>query len=229
MLLNAGRKAYNEANPQFASERFTELLAKFGGYKDANAARYGLGLALLDLPDRNFQKALESFGPSAAGREVLRTAASAALLPRCVPAPGWGRRNSRKASRARTRCRSRTQNANGHFTEALKHFTAARDAFEKKAPPDADWAARARCDIAEMELRLGKMKEARATAEPFVKDASAAKSKFRPLGLYYHGTACFMLNEIPGAAKSLGQLAPFDQVFGPHARLPAGARPHRAG
>src|SRR5262245_64024551 len=64
-LLNAGRKAYNEGNPQFAAEKFTELLTKFGGYKDANAARYGLGLALLDLPDRNYQKALEAFAPPA--------------------------------------------------------------------------------------------------------------------------------------------------------------------
>src|SRR5439155_18922217 len=65
---------------------------------------------------------------------------------------------------------------------------------------------------------LGKTKEARATAEPFVKDAALAKSKFRPLGLYYHGFACFLANDIPAAGKSLNQLAPFDQPFGPHAR-----------
>jgi outer membrane protein assembly factor BamD (BamD/ComL family) len=51
-ILNAGRKAYNEGNPQFAAERFAELLAKFGGTKHAQSARYGLGLALLDLRDR---------------------------------------------------------------------------------------------------------------------------------------------------------------------------------
>ena len=48
-----------------------------------------------------------------------------------------------------------------------------------------------------MELRLGKTKEARATAEPFVKDAELAKSQFRPLGLYYHGFACFLLERYP--------------------------------
>src|SRR5262252_6930012 len=56
-ILNAGRKAYADANPQFAAEKFREFLTKFGAHKDANAARFGLGLALLDLPDRDFQKA----------------------------------------------------------------------------------------------------------------------------------------------------------------------------
>src|SRR4029077_1184320 len=87
-----------------------------------------------------------------------------------------------------------------------------------KTPPDADWAARARCDSAEMELRLGKAKEARTFVEPFVKDSALAKSQFRPLGLYYHGFACFLMNDIPAAGKSLNSLAPFDQPFGLHAR-----------
>ena len=64
-ILNAGRKAYNDGNPQFAAERFTELITKFGNSKHAQDARYGLGLALLDLPARDFQKALEAFTPPA--------------------------------------------------------------------------------------------------------------------------------------------------------------------
>src|SRR4029079_12231592 len=71
--------------------------------------------------------------------------------------------------------------ANAHFAEAQKFFSSARDAFDKKNPPDADWSARSRCDSAEMELRLGKTKEALATAEPFAKDEKLAKSKLRPL------------------------------------------------
>ena len=63
MLLAAGRKAYTDHNPQFAAEKFREFLGKYGGHKDANAARYGLGLALLDLPDRDYAKALEALGP----------------------------------------------------------------------------------------------------------------------------------------------------------------------
>ena len=33
-ILNAGRKAYNDGNPQFAAEKFNELLTKFGGSID---------------------------------------------------------------------------------------------------------------------------------------------------------------------------------------------------
>jgi len=79
-----------------------------------------------------------------------------------------------------------------------------------------------------MELRLNKTKEAKATAEPFVKDAAFAKSALRPLGLYYHGFACFLLNDIPAAGRSLNQLAPFEQPFGPHARYLMG-RIHQTG
>ncbi len=219
-LLNAGRKGYNEGNPQFAAERFTELLTKFGGSKDAHAARYGLGLALLDLPDRNFQKALEAFTPPAGNTKFPEQAS--ALYHAGVCQRGLGQKELAEGVAKPNEMPQRQNNANGKFTEAAKLFTAARDTYEKKIPPDAEWAARARCDTAEMELRLGKTKEARATAEPFVKDAALAKSKFRPLGLYYHGTASFMLNDVPSAAKSLGQLAPFDQPFGPHARYLVG-------
>jgi cellulose synthase operon protein C len=215
-ILNAGRKAYNEGNPQFASERFTELLTKFGGSKHAQDARYGLGLALLDLPARDYQKALESFTPPASDAKFPDR--PLALYHAGVCQRGLGQKELAEGVARPPEMPQRTANANNRFTEAAKLFTASREAFEKKSPPDAEWAARARCDTAEMELRIGKVKEARATAEPFVKDTALAKSKFRPLGLYYHGTASFLLNDIPAAAKSLGQLNPFDQPFGPHAR-----------
>ena len=59
MLLTAGRKAYNEQNYPFAAAKFQEYLQKFGGNPNANAARYGLGLCLIDGPERNFEKAIE--------------------------------------------------------------------------------------------------------------------------------------------------------------------------
>ncbi|HEY1190831.1 MAG TPA: tetratricopeptide repeat protein [Gemmata sp.] len=224
-LLNAGRKAYNEGNPQFAADRFTELLNKFGGYKGANAARFGLGLALLDLPDRNYQKAFEAFNPPAGDAKFEDQ--GLALYHAGVCQRGLGQKELAEGAARPNEMPQRTQNANAKFDAAVKLFARARDVFDKKAPPEVEWSARAKCDIAEMELRLGKTKEAKATVEPFVKGAELAKSKFRPLALYYHGTASFLLNDIPNAAKSLGQLAPFDQPFGPHARYLMG-RVHAA-
>lgn len=224
-ILNGGRKAYNEGNPSFAAERFAELLAKFGGTKHAQAARYGLGLALLDLPDRNYQKALEAFNPPANDANFPDRAP--ALYYAAVCQRGLGQKELAEGRARPNEMPQRQNNANGKFAEAARLFAQAREAFEKKNPADGEWAARARCDTAEMELRLNKPKEARATVEPLLKDAKFAQSKLRPLALYYHGTASFLLNDIPAAAKSLGQLAPFDQPFGPHTRYLVG-RVHAA-
>ena len=100
--------------------------------------------------------------------------------------------------------------ANGRFTEAAKHFTAAVTAFTaklpkelakdaKELPKELDWAA---CTARPGRdgTRLGKVKEARATAEPFTKDPMLAKSKYPKLGLYYHGFAAFLSRTISSPA-----------------------------
>ena len=213
-LLAAGQKAFNDANPAFAADRFREFLGKFGGHKDAHAARYGLGLALLEIQPPDYPKAVEALAPAA--NEKAFPDQPLALYYLAAAQRGLGHKELSEGVARPNELPQRTQAANGRFTEALKHFTLSREAFEKK--PDADWAARARCDQAEMELRLGKHKEARATAEPFAKDAGLAQNKSRPLGLYYHGVASFLVADYPAAGKSLSLLAPFEQPFGPHAR-----------
>lgn len=225
MLLSAGQKAYNDANPQFAAEKFREFLQKFGGHKEANAARHGLGLALLDLPNPDYQKVVEALGPAAGDRNFPSRSLSLYYLG--VAHRGLGHKEIAEGIARPNEMTQRQQNAQGKFNEAVKLFVQAREAFEKKAPPDAERAARARCDQAEMELRLNKPKDAWATVEPFTKDPALARSPFRPLGLYYHGVACFLLNDISAAGKSLNQLAPFDQPYGPHARYLMG-RVHSA-
>ncbi len=220
MLLEAGRKAYNDANYPFAADRFREFLTKFGGNKDVHAARFGLGLALLDIQPQDYLKAVEAFAPAA--NEKAFPDQPLALYYLGVSQRGLGHKELAEGIAKPNEMPQRTNAANGRFTEATKSFTTAREAFEKKVPPDTEWAARSRCDQAEMELRLNKTKEARATTEVFAKDAALAKSKVRPLGLYYHGVACFQLNDVPATGKSLGQLAPFDQPYGPHARYLVG-------
>jgi tetratricopeptide (TPR) repeat protein len=210
-LLATGRKAYADHNPQFAAEKFREFLGKFGGHKDANAARYGLGLALLDLPERDYTKALEALGPPA--NEANFPDRPLAVYYTATCHRGLGLKELEQAGGNP----QKQQAAAGRFTEAAKVFAQSRELFAKQ-PDAAAWAARARCDQAEMELRTGKTKEARATAEPFAKEAALAKDPARPLGLYYHGFACFLLNDVSAAGRSLNQLAPFEQPFGPHAR-----------
>src|SRR5215213_5729886 len=58
-LLTAGRKAYNDGNAPFAVEKLREFVQKFGAHKEIQAGRLALGLAYLDLPERDLPKAIE--------------------------------------------------------------------------------------------------------------------------------------------------------------------------
>ena len=212
-LLNSAQRAYNDGNARAAADQFNEFLQKHPGKKGTNAAKLGLTLALLDLPDPDYAKALETLsGPA---QEMAFSDRPLALYYLAVSNRGLG-------------LRARGDAGAPKFTEAARLFGKAGDVFtERKAEGDAEWAARSRCDQAEMSLRINKVKEARAAVEPFVKDPAYIASKSRPLGLYYHGFASFLLSDIPAAGKSLGLVAPFDQPFGLHARYVLG-RVHHA-
>lgn len=228
MLLNSARKAYNENNLPFAATKFSEFLQKFGGHPQANAARYGLALCYLDGPERNFEKAIDPLTPLAGNANLPE-------YPYAVYYLGIAKRGAAlndlalAATKQGPEQQQIQQRAQGRFTEAANHFAAATKSFTdkvgkieampKELPKELDWAARARADQAEMELRLGKYKEAKATAEPFTKDPLLAKTRYFKLGLYYHGFASFLLQDYLVAGRSLNQLNPFDDpTFGLHAR-----------
>ena len=88
-----------------------------------------------------------------------------------------------------------------------------------KVTVEAEWMTFARCDLAEMQLRAGKLKEAQASAAVFIDDPLWSKSQYANLGRYYHGYASVLLKDSVAAQKTLSLLAPFsDPVFGNHAR-----------
>src|SRR5262245_45746534 len=68
MVLNAGRRAFNDKNYPAAVARFREFVQRFGNHKDRPAAQYGLALSLLDGPDRDYQSALNELTPLAANQ-----------------------------------------------------------------------------------------------------------------------------------------------------------------
>ena len=226
MLLNSARKAYNEHNYPFAATRFREFLQKHGGHPQANAARYGLALSLLNGPEPNPAAAIEALNPLANDKNFPDHPYALYHLGLANRALGV---NELAQARAKPpEAPQREMRAAQHFNEAARFFAGAADAFAAKLPkdgidpkappPELDWAARSRCDRAEMLLRLGNPKEARAAAEPFLKDPALAKSQYRKLGLYYHGFASFLLQDYLVAGRVLNQLAPFDDpVFGTHA------------
>src|SRR5262249_47434666 len=103
-----------------------------------------------------------------------------------------------------------------HFEEAAGRFAEGATAFaarvkdpdpkSKELPTDLEWAACARCDRAEILLRLGKTREAQKAAAPFLKDKIWKKSRYRGLGLYYHGFASFLREDYNAAGRSLNML-----------------------
>jgi cellulose synthase operon protein C len=227
LLLNSAQKAFNEQNYPFAAAKFQEFVQKFSGHPQVNAARYGLGLSYIDGPERNFEKAIEPLSALAGNPGFaehpyavyyLGLAYRGAALNDLVLA---ATKQGDEQKQIRGRAEGRMQEALKQFAGALTELSAKlpKGEIPKELPKEFDWAARARCDKAEMELRLNKLKEAIATAEPFSKDPLLMKSRYRTLGLYYHGFAAFLSQDYLVAGRTLNQLAPFnDPINGLHAR-----------
>ncbi len=183
--------------------------------------------AILDGPDKDYNAAVEQLNRWPTPRTLH-------VLPVCVyylalAERGQGVKLLAQAAAQPPQAQQFKDQARGRFDDAAKQFLAAQAAFAARVkPPDADakdlpidleWAARARCDLAEMRLRLLDPKGARDAVESVVSDKLLAKSRYHGLALYYHGFACFQLHDDAAAGRSLTQLAPFtDPVYGGHAR-----------
>jgi TolA-binding protein len=230
LLLNNARRAYNEKNYTFAADRFREFLNKFGNHKEANAAHYELALCLIEGPAKDYNGALGQLQPLANNKDLPQH-------PFVLYYLGLSQRGL--GAQALGQARARPQEANQHrnaarqrFEEAGKHFAAAADVFAHRADAAQmrEWAARARCEHAEMLLRLHKAKEARTVAETILQDASLRKSPSRSLAQYYRGFACFLLGDNLAAGRSLSLLTPFsDPLYGTHARYLLARVHHAAG
>ena len=224
--LVAGQKAFNAGDFGTAAGRFSEVVQKFPNTRFASGSRFGLALIAFSSPDVDFAKAVENLTPAAndggfaeRGHAMYHLAVAQRIL---------GLRELDKPANDPNQIHQRKLAANAKFAESLKWFTEAKNWFIGQKLDD--WAARARADQAEIEIRTGKVKEARATAEPFTKDPALAKNKHRPLGLYYFGLACFLDKDHVAAGRVLNQLAPFaDPAFGLHARYLVGRVLHLSG
>jgi TolA-binding protein len=237
MLLASARRAYNEKNYPFAIAKFREFIGRYGNHKELNSARYGLALALLEGPDKDYAAAVEQLQPLAGNKDFAEHAFVLYYLG--LAQRGLGLKELALAEAKPPEAAQRQAVARQRFEEAARQFTAAVPALVARAkvppadvkelPADQEWTARARCDLAEMQLRSLKSKEAQAAAEPFLKDPLLAKSRYHSLGLYYHGFANFLLKDYLTAGRSLNRLTPFsDPVFGTHARYLV-ARIHHLG
>ncbi len=227
MLLTSARRAYNDKNYPFAADKFREFLQKYANHKEAPAAHYGLALALLDGPARDYQAAVEQLQPLIGNKEF--TDRPFALYYLGIAQRGFGVKELSLVVQKPNEAEQHKNAAKQRFEDAAKQFAAAAETFNervkpvaegaKELPPDLEWATRARCDLAEMQLRLLKGKEALAAVQPVLENKLLAKSRYNHLALYYNGFANFLLKDHDAAGRSLTQLAPYtDPVFGTHAR-----------
>jgi TolA-binding protein len=226
LMLDSARRAYNERNLGFAVERFREFLQKFGGHREAVSAYYGLALALLDAPQKDYKAITEAL-QQVAGRQEFPDR-PVALYYMGTVARDVGTRTlaeaeakPNEATQLRNQARERFDEAGRYFSEAAGAFSARAKASAAPAGglhPDLEWAARSRCDQCEMLLRAGRSKEAGDLASAVLADPLLSKSRWRGLATYQVGYALFTQKDYQGAGRALSQLAPFKQEFGVHAR-----------
>ncbi|MFO0967192.1 MAG: tetratricopeptide repeat protein [Gemmataceae bacterium] len=237
MLLSSARKAFNERNHPFAVNKFREFLGKFGGHKDAPAARFGLALCLIEGPEKNYNEARDLLQQVVGVKDFADH--DRAVYQLALALRGQGTQSLQLALAKSGDVAAHRNNAKARFEETEKQLLVARAAFEKKLPaeapdkkelpPEFEWVARVRCDQAENYLRLNKTKEARDAVAVFLDDPIFSRSKIKGEGRYYLGFASHLLKDYPTAEKALSRLAPFDDpAFGPHAHYLLGRTHHLA-
>lgn len=227
-VLNAANQAYNEKQFGPATERYREYLKTFGNQKDANLARYGLALSLLEAPQKDYKGAIENLNPVAGVQDFPER--PMVLYYLALAHRGLGHDSLGQAVAKPQEAPQHRGNANQQFGPASQRFGEAAAAFlaRTKANPapsaeqiasDLEWANRAISDQAEMLIRLEKLKEASDLLNATLASEMSQKSKYRPTLVYLHGHASFLQKDYIAAGRSLSQLAPFaDPVFGPHAQ-----------
>ena len=118
--------------------------------------------------------------------------------------------------------------AQQRFEEAARSsprpLTALRGAAKEPAEatrncPRIEWAARARCDLAEMQLRVGKTKEAQATADAVRRRSRLVQEPLPQPGPLLSTATPACCSRTTRRRRALSLLAPFaDPLFGKHAR-----------
>jgi len=250
LVLDSARRAYNEGKCDFAAERFREFLRQYGGHKEAPAAHYGLGLSLLELPQKDYNNAIAELQQVAGRQEFSDRPFAFYYLGAAQRGVGW--QALEQAAAKPNEAQNFRNLAAQNFGEAAKNFAAAAEAFVGRAAatqgkpvgqavslpapsqagqpvPQEEWIARSRTEQCDMLLRLEKFKEAAELAQKLLQDKALEKSRFYELALYHLGYASFVLRDYQAAGRTLSQLAPFTQEFGVHARYLLSRTHHLAG
>src|SRR5207253_2550548 len=103
---------------------------KYGGHKEANSARYGLAICLLEGPDRNYPEAIQNLQPLAGNKADPDHPHALYYIAHCQRALGV--RELAQAATKPQETPQRRQEAARRFEEASRSYTAAVTAFEDR-------------------------------------------------------------------------------------------------
>jgi TolA-binding protein len=224
-LLQQARAASAKRDFKTAAQRYQDFLQKFASHTQASAARYGLALASLEAPDRDYAK----IAP------LLDAVADDGAFADRAAAQSWcGAAYREWARRVPAEAPARLERAAKRFGEAVQSYLAQTrewaDRGDNELPAGLEGAVRCRADQAEALLAAGRPKEAMAAVETMARERWLARSKWRECASYVIGCAAYASDDPVTAGRALVRLAPFEQPFiGPHARYLLGRIHHLAG
>src|SRR5262249_34753399 len=127
VLLDSARRAHNEKNYNFARDRFREFLQKFGGHKEANPAKYGLALCLIEGREKDYPAAVEQLQSIAGAKEMPEHPFVLYYLG--LARRGIGIRELEQALAKPAEAKARRDAAAQHFGQAEQQFAAAAALF----------------------------------------------------------------------------------------------------
>jgi len=228
-ILGTARQALANHEYQRAAERYREFLQKHARRAEAPAVRLALARIFAEGPQRDYPAALEQLAPLRTDKEFNDRPHAwylTGVAQRAMGEQQW------QQSVAKPEVAEPREAAKRFFQQAKTSFGTAASAFAARAgnsmqspadqplPDDLEWAFHAKCDQAELMLRLNSPPEALAALTAILDHPRLAVSRYRKLAHYHRGHAAYLLNDPATAFQDLAQLAPFnDPVIGLHARF----------
>ncbi|MDB5320406.1 MAG: hypothetical protein JWN40_2037, partial [Phycisphaerales bacterium] len=228
MVLTTAKGAFNDQSYDVAAERFRDYIRLGAGNRlELAAARYGLGVCLIEGTTKDYKSAAEmlQIPASMAGfkdRAFALYYLGVAYRDQGDPVPVRKRLTQPGLEAAATQF--------GLAAEAFVLLAPATIAEGKELPAEWEWVAKARCDQADALLRSGQYKQAATAAAGVLEDGKLQRSRYRAQAAYDLGYASFGLKDYAAAVRALSTLAPFDQgEIGVHAQYLLARTHHLAG
>jgi hypothetical protein len=218
-LLNDAKQAYEQKNFPVSVQKYREFVGAFPKRPEVSAAKYGMAMAMAELPDKDWNALATELGPVIASPELKDKGRAQYWLGVALRVTG---EQQLAAAQANPAAKEPIAKALARIGEAATNLAAAQAALTaaarkpaadaKELPPATEVAARAKVEAAEAFLKVGKNKEAEELVSGFATDPVWSRSTQRPAALLALGQARVALGDHAGAFAALAQLAPFDQL-----------------